>query len=78
MQILLNWMIKEKGLNAIIKANTIENIDSNLQSLDFTLESKDIEILNNFQDQRFNNIQIDWKSQGGITIDKLASQFKVE
>ena len=77
-QILLNWIIKEKGLNTIIKTNTIENIDSNLQSLDFTLESKEIEILNNFQDQRFNSIEIDWKNQGGITIDKLASQFKVQ
>lgn len=76
-QILLNWMIKEKGLNTIIKANTIQNIDSNLQSLDFTLENKDIEVLNNFQDQRFNNIEIDWKNKGGITIDKLASQFKI-
>lgn len=77
-QVLLNWMIKEKGLGTIIKTNTIENIDSNLQSLDFTLESKDIGILNNFQDQRFNNIEIDWKNQGGITIDKLASQFRVQ
>lgn len=77
-QILLNWIIKEKGLNTIIKTNTIQNIDSNLQSLDFTLEKNDIEILNNFQDQRFNSIEIDWKNQGGITIDKLASQFKLQ
>lgn len=76
-QILLNWMIKEKGLNTIIKTNTIQNIDSNLQSLDFTLENKDIELLNNFQDKRFNSIEIDWKNQGGVTIDKLASQFKI-
>lgn len=27
-QILLNWMIKEKGLNTIIKTNTVQNIDS--------------------------------------------------
>ena len=77
-QILLKWRIKEKGLNTISKTNPIGNIDSNLQSLDFTLESKEIEILNNFQDQRFNSIEIDWKNQGGITIDKLASQFKVQ
>lgn len=76
-QILLNWMIKEKALNTIIKTNTIQNIDSNLQSLDFTLENEDIELLNNFQDKRFNSIEIDWKNQGGITIDKLASQFKI-
>lgn len=77
-QILLNWIIKEKGLNTIIKTNTIQNIDSNLNALDFKLEKEDIEKLNKFQDERFNNIEIDWKNQGGITIDKLASQFKID
>ena len=77
-QILLNWLIKEKGLNTIIKTNTLTNIDSNLEALNFTLESRDIEILNNFQDKRFNDIEIDWNNHGGITIDKLASQFKIE
>lgn len=77
-QILLNWLIKEKGLNTIIKTNTIKNIDSNLGSLDFTIEPKNVETLNNFQDERFNSIEIDWKNQGGITIDKLASQFKLD
>ena len=76
-QLLLNCIIKEKKLNTIIKTNTIQNINDNIQSLDFKLEKNDIEILNKFQDQRFNNIDIDWKNQGGITIDKLASQFKI-
>lgn len=77
-QILLNWLIKEKGLHTIIKTNTIQNIDSNLSALDFTLEVEDREKLNAFQDQRFNQIEIDWENQGGITIDKLASQFKID
>lgn len=77
-QILLNWLIKEKKLNTIIKTTSIENINSNLNSLDFTLENDDLKILNSFQDKRFNDIEIDWKNQGGITIDKLASQFKIE
>lgn len=77
-QILLNWLIKEKGLNTIIKTNTIKNIDSNLNSLDFTIEHNDVETLNNFQDERFNSIEIDWENKGGITIDKLASQFKLD
>lgn len=77
-QILLNWIIKEKELNTIIKTNTIQNIDTNLKALDFKLEKEDIEKLNRFQDDRFNNIEIDWKNQGGITIDKLASQFKID
>lgn len=77
-QILLNWLIKEKGLNTLIKTNTILNIDSNLESLDFSMEKEDVKKLNDFQDQRFNQIEIDWKNEGGITIDKLASQFKIE
>ena len=77
-QILLNWIIKEKRLSTIIKTNTIKNIDSNMESQAFTLENEDIETLNDFQDERFNNIEIDWKNKGGVTIDKLASQFKVE
>lgn len=77
-QILLNWLIKEKDLNTIIKTNTIQNIKSNLESLDFSIEKEDVKKLNDFQDERFNTIEIDWKNQGGITIDKLASQFKIE
>lgn len=77
-QILLNWLIKEKGLNTIIKTNTIQNIDSNLETLDFTMEREDLKILNDFQDERFNEIDIDWKNQGGVTIDQLANQFKID
>ena len=77
-QILLNWLMKEKKLNTIIKTNTIKNIDTNLKSLDFTIQPEDLKILNDFQDKRFNDIEIDWKNQGGVTIDKLASQFKIE
>ena len=64
-------------MDILIKTNTIKNIDSNLDALNFTLDKTDIEILNQFQDKRFNDIKIDWKNNGGITIDKLASQFKI-
>lgn len=77
-QILLNWLVKEKNLKPIVKTTTLQNIDDNLSSLDFTLEPDDIQLLNCFQDERFNAIEIDWKNQGGITIDKLASQFKLQ
>lgn len=77
-QILLNWMVKEKGVKTLIKTNTIQNIDSNSEALDFTMEKQDLKILNDFQDERFHEIEIDWKNQGGITIDKLASMFKIE
>lgn len=77
-QILLNWLVKEKGVSTLIKTNTIQNIDSNLEALDFAMEKEDLETLNNFQDERFNQIEIDWKNQGGVTIDQLANQFKID
>lgn len=77
-QILLNWLVKEKQVSALIKTNTIQNIDSNLEALDFTIEKEDLERLNDFQDERFHQIEIDWKNQGGVSIDQLANQFKID
>ena len=75
-QILINWMLKEKGLFTLIKTTQKEYIDSNLEALDFKLQQEDVQLLNEFQNEKFNNIEIDWEAnKGGVTIDKLASQF---
>ena len=74
-QILINWMLKAKGLYTLIKTTQKEYIDSNLEALDFKLEEEDIKRLNDFQNEKYNSIEIDWDAnQGGVTIDKLASQ----
>lgn len=74
-QILINWMLKAKGLYTLIKTTQKEYIDSNLEALDFKLEEEDIKILNDFQNEKYNSIKIDWDAnRGGVTIDKLASQ----
>lgn len=77
-QILLNWLVKGKGISTLIKTNTIQNIEANLEALNFVMEKEDLEILNDFQDERFNKVNIDWQNQGGVTIDQLANQFKIE
>ena len=77
-EILLNWVLKDKGLNIIIKTNSTDEIDSNLNVQNFTIEKEDLEVLNKFQDERFNSIEIDWKREGGITMPDLAIQFPVE
>lgn len=75
-QILINWMLKEKGLFTLIKTTQKEYINSNLEALDFKLQQEDVQLLNEFQNEKFNNIEIDWEAnKGGVTIDKLASQF---
>lgn len=74
-QILINWMLKAKGLFTLIKTTQKEYIDSNLEALDFKLKEEDIKRLNDFQNEKYNSIEIDWDAnQGGVTIDKLASQ----
>ena len=75
-QILINWMLKEKGLFTLIKTSQKEYIDSNLEALDFKLQQEDVQLLNEFQNEKFNAIEIDWEAnKGGVTIDKLASQI---
>lgn len=75
-QILLNWLIKEKGLMALIKSTNTNNIDSNLQALNFTMDKEDIEKLNKFKHEGFNSIKIDWAGNGdGVVVDQLANQF---
>ncbi len=75
-QILLNWLVKEKGVMALIKSTSIDNISSNLEALDFTMDKEDIKKLNDFKHEGFDSIQIDWAETGnGVLIDKLASQF---
>lgn len=75
-QILLNWLIKGKGVLPLIKSTNKENIDSNLQSLTFDISEEDIKRLNEFQHEGFNSVKIDWSETGdGVLIDQLANQF---
>ena len=74
-QILINWMLKAKGLYTLIKTTQKTYIYSNLEALDFNLEEEDVKKLNGFQNEKYNSIEIDWDAnRGGVTIDKLASQ----
>lgn len=75
-QILLNWLMKEKGIMALIKSTNPDNIDSNLEALNFTIAKEDMEKLNSFRHEGFDNIKIDWSEIGnGVLIDQLANQF---
>ena len=75
-QILLNWLIKEKKVLALIKSTSKENIDSNLEALNFEISNEDMKKLNDFNHKGFNSIKIDWKETGdGVLIDQLANQF---
>lgn len=75
-QIILNWIINEKKMLALVKSTNIDRINENNQALDFKMDAKDYEQLNNFRSEEFDNIDVDWNDNGGIAIDQLANQFE--
>jgi len=75
-QIILNWIIREKKLNVLVKTTDNNRINENFNSLNFEMEVEDYKKLNSFRAEEFDNIEIDWEGKGGITIDQLANQFE--
>ena len=75
-QIILNWILKEKKIGAIVKSTNIQRIVENLSSMDFSMSEEDYNKLNSFRVDQFEKVKIDWAGNGGITIDQLANQFE--
>lgn len=75
-QILLNYYIYEKKLIPITKADKIEHINMNLESLDFKMEQSDYDKLNEFRCEAFDKLKVDWQDNGGISIYKFANQVE--
>lgn len=75
-QILLNYYVYEKKLIPITKANRIEHIDLNLEALNFKMEQIDYDKLNMFRCKEFDELEVDWQDNGGISIYKFANQVE--
>jgi len=75
-QILLNWMIKEKGLYPITKTSKSKYIDSNISALNFEISKGDMNKLNEFRSKEFDGVEVDWENKGGVPIWKVANQFE--
>ena len=73
-QVMINWIVKEKGIIPIIKSTNKDRTKENIESLDFKMEKEDYEVLNIFQNKKINNIEINWNEESGVTIDQLANQ----
>jgi len=74
-QIIINWIVKEKNILPLIKCTDINRINENLSAIDFMMELEDYRRLNEFRSKEFDNVEIDWYCNGGVTIDQLANQF---
>lgn len=75
-QIILNWIVKEKGIIPITKTTTKERIKKNIESLDFEMDKEDYTKLNDFRAEEFDSVEIDWNDTGGTAIDKLPNLFE--
>ena len=75
-QIILNWIIREKKINVLIKTTNNNRINENINSLNFEMDIEDYKKLNLFRAKKFDDIVIDWEGKGGITVDQLANQFE--
>ena len=75
-QVILNWLIRWKGLQVIVKALSLDNIAANLAALDLQLEAEDYRRLDAFRCPECDGIAVDWNRSGvGIPIHLLANQF---
>lgn len=75
-QIILNWIIRQKKLNVLIKTTNSNRINENINSLNFEMDMEDYNRLDLFRAEEFDKIVIDWEGKGGITVDQLANQFE--
>lgn len=74
-QIILNWILS-KGYLPLTKSETITHIDEHLASVDFEIELKDLELLNNFKIPNYTPPAIDCHKSGvGVTIDQASNIF---
>ena len=73
-QIMINWIVKEKGIIPLIKSTNKNRISENIDALSFEMEKGDYELLNSFQNKKINSIKVSWTDGIGVTIDQIANQ----
>ena len=74
-QIILNWIIKHKGIKILCKCTDIPHIDENLQSLDFDMELEDYTRLDEFRQPFFDNLKVKFReNEEGKLIHQVPNQ----
>ena len=74
-QIILNWLVS-KGFRPLVKSESIEHINENLEALNFNMERKDFDRIDRFRVPDYETPKIDWWQTGdGIKISMLPNVF---
>lgn len=74
-QIILNWIIKHKGIKVLCKCTDIHHIDENLQALNFEMQADDYLSLDNFRQPFFDSMKVKYRENGeGVLIHQVPNQ----
>lgn len=74
-QIILNWIVS-RGFLPLSKSETLSHIDDHIESLNFTIDTTDLEKLNSFRLPLYTKPQVYWGNVGeGVPIDQLSNIF---
>jgi len=74
-QVIMNWIVS-KGYLPLTKSETIKHIDEHIDSLEFEIEQKDLNLLESFIIPNYIEPIIDWDGSGiGVKIGKVSNIF---
>lgn len=74
-QILINWMVKHKGIGVLIKSSNKEHIKENIESLNFEMSASDYATLDKFRNKEFDMLEVSyWTEEGKVRIDQVPNQ----
>lgn len=75
-QIIINWMTS-MGLKPLIKSDSINHIDENIEALDFDIDKNDLKRITNFKVPNYSSPKIDWfmENESADYIHSLANTF---
>ena len=74
-QIILNWIVKHKGISVLIKSSNKKHILENLDALNFDMQSEDYEMLDKFRNKEFDNLKVSYTfEEGKVFIGMVPNQ----
>lgn len=75
-QIILNWIVSS-GYFPMVFSSNINHIRENIESVNFIVENKDLERINNYRIENYKKPKVDWDKTGdGISVALLPDKFE--
>lgn len=73
-QIILNWLVA-RGIIPLIRSDNIEHVKENLEALNFTMETAEYKLIDEYRDPILSDVPVDWNDSGtGNSIYQIANK----